>query len=157
MLVTLLLTEGSMFDAAIFLVAAPLYLALVWAVLFARPVFRRVGFTVAVWVAMWGLKRHQTYALDEFYHINFYYLPLVLSLCAVLRQTAKAPPQRFGPVSTHQLALLTAVGFALIGLYLWRENEFPASDRYLLFFLVPLLFSWFYFLYRALSGSKGAE
>ena len=75
----------------------------------------------------------------------------------MLRQTAKAPPQRFGPVSAHQLALLAAVGFALIGLYLWRENEFTASDRYLLFFLVPFLFSWFYFLYYALSGSKGAE
>ena len=157
MLVTLLLNKGSMFDVAIFLVAAPLYLALVWAVLFARPVFRGAGFVVAVWVAMWGLERHQTYALDEFYHINFYCLPLSLSLCAVLRQTAKVPPQRFGPASAHQLALLAAAGFALIGLYLWRENEFTTSDRYLLFFLIPLLFSWFYFLYHALSGSKGAE
>lgn len=139
-----------MLDFAAFLVAAPLYIALVVLVLFGGPVGRWLGFAAATVLAFIGLYLHQTYELAKFYQVNFYVAPLVVGLCRLLRNAAGLPVAKLGSVSGLQVGVLGASSLAIAALLLWIENEF-AGDYYLLFFLAPFAFAYGNFLWRAVS------
>ena len=146
-----LLNETSMLDFAAFLVAAPLYLALVVLVLFGGRGGRWLGLAAAAVLAGIGLYLHQTYELAKFHHVNFYVLPLVAGLCRLLRNTGTPPAAKLGGASDLQVGLLGASGLAIAALLLWAANEF-AAYYYLLFFLVPFAFGYGNFLWRAMSS-----